>query len=96
MVIEHGNARAIATEIAVGESIAGAVDYEDDIDFFSFTAEAGQLYQIDVVLGTLDDSYVVLLDADGWSVAENDDHGDSTASRIVWYAEYSGDYYVMR
>ena len=94
VVIEHGNARAIATEIAVGEPIAGAVDYEEDIDFFRFTSQAGQLYLIDVALGTLDDSEVELLDADGWSLAINDDYGDSMASRIFWYAEISGDYYV--
>ena len=94
VVIEHGNARAVATEIEAEESIAGAVEYEDDIDFFRFTAQAGQLYQIDVTLGTLDDSYVALLDADGWTEVENDDYGDSYASRIVWAAPESGDYFI--
>ena len=91
---DHANSIDDATAIQVGQSAAGNLDYEDDIDLFSFTAEAGQLYQIDVALGTLDDSYVALLDADGWSVAENDDHGDSTASRIVWSAERTGAYFI--
>ena len=33
--------------------------YGDDVDFFRFTAAAGQLYQIDVALGTLDDSVAI-------------------------------------
>ena len=94
-MIEHGNARAVATEVVVGEAIAGTIDYEDDVDFFRFTATAGELYQIDVVLGTLDDSEIALLDSDGWDLASNDDHGDSLASRIVWAAPDSGDYYVV-
>ena len=93
-VIEHGNARAVATEIVVGEAIAGAIDYEDDVDFFRFTATAGELYQIDVALGTLDDSEATLRDSDGRRLASNDDHGESPASRIVWAAPDSGDYYV--
>ena len=94
VVIEHGNARAVATEIAVGEAIAGAMDYEEDIDYFQFTAQTGQFYQIDVNLGTLDDSYVELQDSDGQWLTENDDYGDSSASRIIWEALDSGDYYV--
>ncbi len=93
--IEHGNARAIATELEVGASVAGAVDYEDDVDYFRFTAQAGQLYQIDVALDTLDDSYLELRDADDWYLADNDDFGDSLASRIVWAAPESGDVYVV-
>ena len=45
-----------------------------------------------MALGTLNDSVMALLDADGWSVAENDDYGDSAASRIIWEALESGDY----
>ena len=93
-VIEHGNAKAVATEVVVGEAIAGAIDYEDDIDFLHFTATAGQLYQIDVALGTLDDSEVTLFESNGLRLASNDNHGDSLASRIVWEAPDSGDYYA--
>lgn len=93
-MIEHGNVRAVATEVVFGEAIAGAVDYEDDVDFFRFTATAGQLYQIDVALGALDDSEVRLLGSGGWIVVSNDDHGNSPASGIFWEAPDSGDYYA--
>ena len=92
---DHANGIDDATPIQVGQSASGNLDYEDDIDFFSFTAQAGQLYEIDVVLGTLQDSYVALLDADGWTVVENDDHGNSQASRITWESQDSGDYFIV-
>ena len=91
---DHANAIEDATAIQVGQSAAGNLDYNGDIDFFSFTAQAGQLYKIDVALGTLDDSYAALLNADGWTEVENDDYGDSLASRINWAAPESGDYFI--
>ena len=94
IVDDHGDSVAAATAAALGEPVEGVLDYDGDEDFFAFTAEAGLLYQIDVAPGTLDDSEVVLLDADDWWLANNDDFGDSPASRIVWYAESSGNYYV--
>lgn len=91
---DHGNDGDSATAVAVGAAVGGAIDYQGDRDFFRFTAQAGQLYQIDVALGTLDDSDLDLLDSDGWDLAYNDDFGNSRASRIVWEATESGDYYV--
>ena len=84
IVDDHGDDIDGATTTAVGAPVEGVVDYEGDSDYFRFTAEEGQLYQIDVSLGTLPDLYLELLDSDGWSLASNDDHGDSLASRIFW------------
>ena len=81
-----------ATLINVGDTVEGTIDFEGDQDLFRFTATAGQFYQIDVALGTLDGSSVVLLDADGRTV--KDDYGNSTASRIIWEAG-SGDYFIQ-
>ena len=91
---DHGGDLESATSITVGESIEGSVDYESDSDFFVFEAEDGELYQIDVVLGTLPDSLAVLYDANEVELAFNDDFGDSLASRIVWQVPASGRYYV--
>ena len=93
-VDDHGNYIGDATMAAVGASVGGVIDYEGDSDYFRFTAEEGQLYQIDVALGSLPDSYLELLDSNGWDLAYNDDHGDSPASRVVWEALASGDYYL--
>ena len=92
---DHANEIDDATPIQVGQSAAGNLDYNGDIDYFSFTARSGQIYQIDVALGTLGDSVMALLDADpSWVLAENDDYGDSYASRIIWEATESGDYFI--
>ena len=92
---DHGNDIDDATVAAVGADVEGALDYDDDIDFFRFKAERGQSYQIDVALGTLDDSIVDLYDTD-WSFLDtNDDYGDTYASRLYWEAPSSGERYVL-
>ena len=91
---DHGNSEGDATAIRVGADARGALDYDDDIDFFRFQAEQGQTYRIDVALGTLDDSIVDLYDVD-WSFLDtNDDYGDTIASRLFWEAPSSGERYV--
>ena len=92
---DHGNDIDDATVAAVGADVNGVIDYEGDIDYFRFTAEEGQPYQIDVALGSLPDSLLALLNPDGWKLKYNDDHGDSWASRVVWLAPASGDYYLV-
>ena len=91
---DHGNDIDDATAIRVGAGVRGAMDYDGDIDFFRFQAEQGQSYQIDVALGTLDDSIVELYDADGSLLDTNDDYGDTLASRLYWNAPSSGERYV--
>ena len=83
-----------STAIRVGADVRGALDYDGDIDYFRFRALRGQIYQIDVALGTLDDSIVSLYDADGSFLDSNDDFGDTFASRLFWEAPSSGERYV--
>ena len=94
IVDDHGNDIYDATEAAVAVDVEGVIDYEDDSDYFRFTAVEGRFYQIDVRLRTLDDSALALLGPDGLDLAYNDDYGDSLASRIVWEAPAWGDYYL--
>ncbi len=93
-VDDHGDDLEGATSITVGESIEGSVDYDGDIDFFVFDAEEGELYEVDVALGSLSDSVVTLLGPEGEFLASNDDYGESLASRLYWEAPSSGEYYV--
>ena len=94
IVDDHGNDIDDATVAAVGADVEGVIDYQGDSDYFRFTVEEGQFYQVDVALGTLRDSVLMLLGPDRWELAYNDDHGDSLASRVVWEAPASGDYYL--
>ena len=90
---DHSNTADGATPVVVGEAVPGSVDYGGDVDFFVFEAEAGELYQVDVSLGTLPDSTAVLYDAEESELAYNDDYL-SLASRIDWLAESAGTFYV--
>ena len=91
---DHGNDDSAATAVSVGTTAGGSIDYAQDVDYFRFTAEAGQLYEVDVALGTLEDSNLTLLDSNGDFLIDNDDYGDSLASRVIWVAPVSGDYYI--
>ena len=91
---DHGNSEKDPTDIRVGTDVRGTLDYDDDIDYFRFQAEQGESYQIDVALGTLDDSIVYLYDADGSLLDSNDDDGGTSASRLYWKAPSNGVYYV--
>lgn len=95
IVDDHGDYPASATSITVGESVEGALQHESDVDYFAFEAEGGRRYQIDVTLGTLEDSVVELFDAAGRWLDGNDDYGSTLASRIVWTAPSSGTYYLQ-
>ena len=92
---DHGNSEGDATAIRVGADVRGELEYDGDFDFFRFQAEAGWSYQIDVALGTLDDSIVELYDADGSFLDANDDYGNAYASRLSWRASSSGERYVF-
>ena len=91
---DHADLQSGATAAAVGEATEGALDHDYDVDYFVFEAQQGQIYDIHVTLGTLEDSVLDLWDADGFHLANNDDYGDSLASRLIWRASASGDYYV--
>lgn len=92
---DHADGVERATPVVVGAQIDGSLQYAGDIDYFVFEAEAVQLYQIDVTLGTLTDSLATLYDnTEGWPLTSNDDHGRSTASRIYWEATDSVPHYV--
>ena len=62
---DHGDDAATATEVAVGEVVEGALDYHFDFDYFKFSAEQGQRYQMRVDHETLRSSSVRLYGPDG-------------------------------
>ena len=89
---DYGDSAGESARAVVGEAVQGSVDYQGDVDFFVFEALAGEVYRVDVSLGTLSDSVVVLYGADGSELGSNDDidEGGSLASRLHWQAESSG------
>lgn len=83
-----------ATAVVVGTPVGSVLDHDGDIAAFVFDARQGQLYQVDIILGTLPDSVVTVYDPSGNEVAYNDDYGDSLASRAWWEASVSGSYRI--
>ncbi len=91
---DHANSSAGATPAEVGEAVGGSLEYDGDVDYFVFDAVEGELYELSVAPGTLEDPTVALYDADGAWLDHNDDSGGSLAPRLFWPAEVSGPLYV--
>ena len=95
---DHGNSEERATQLTSKsgeiEDIRGALDYDGDIDYFRLGANRGRTYQIDVALGTLDDSIVKLYDDDGLLLVSNDGYGGTFASRLFLEVPSNGYYYI--
>ena len=92
---DYGDTISEATALVDGESVAGRLGHEFDVDVFSFAATEAAFYVIDVGLGTLSDSVVYLLNTHGERIAYNNDYRQARASRIYWHAPASEDYYVV-
>ena len=92
---DHGDGVDGAAEMVLGESVEGVLDYEGDVDYFVFEAVEGELYEVEVDLGTLSDSVVAVVDSSGWEMAWNDDRGDGDlGSGLVWRSPWSGEFFV--
>ena len=93
---DHGGSAADASAVTVGESIEGAVNYLGDEDVFLFQVEAGTIYEIDVALGTLADSRLVVYDEpDEWKGRFYSPVLSVKTHRNVWRSEYTGDSYLV-
>ena len=91
---DHANSLEGAAAAGVDVPVGGSLEYDGDVDFFVFDAVEGEVYQIDVAPGTLEDPTVALYDADGWQLDYDDDSGDSLAPRLLWPTTSSGPLYV--
>ena len=94
IVDDYADGLVGAARVGLGEVVEGAFDYQGDWDYFAFEAVAGELYEIQVDLGTLPHSVVTVLDADGYPLDYDDDHPDSSAARLFWRAPDTGTFYV--
>ena len=65
---DHGNRIADASPVPVGGSVPGAIEYQEDVDFFAFSALEGETYVVDVAQDTLAWGDVWLFGEDGEGV----------------------------
>ncbi len=76
------------TQIKFGVPIPGFIVNDNDYDVFEFTAEAGQAYEIEAELGTLEYIGIELYSIDGVEV------NDSDSAEMTWYAREAGNYFL--
>jgi hypothetical protein len=95
---DHGNTPETATPIGTdGVPISGNIEPPGDVDYFKFTANAGNLYTIETSnLGPGSDTYLILFAPDGFTILFEDDQGgdEPDASKIVFEATQSDIYYA--
>lgn len=91
---DHDNDMDGATPFSVGEVVHGELEYEGDLDYFTFRAEAGRTYLAKIVLGTLGASYFDIETASEWigSAADYDEGGMDAFTYFV--APKTEDHYI--
>ena len=91
---DHSGSVTAATAIAGGGQVQGEINYPRDRDVFAFDAVKGVFYDISVNLESLLDSYLTVGRNDDSVETRSDDYGQSLASRVVWQAEESRQYFI--
>lgn len=84
---------------SVGDTFQGELDVATDRDFVGIELSAGTSYTFDLKgspsgVGTLSDPFLVLRDASGTFVAQDDDSGAGLESQIVFNPSESGTYFL--
>ena len=93
---EHGNDAETATDISIGETVEGFMDYEFDLDYFRFMATEGQEYLFQVDHQTLGNSRMKIYSADGTTESPpySTSSGLNEGSTYRWRADTSSEYFV--
>lgn len=78
--------------ISDGGTASGRIDFAGDLDWYAVNLQAGRDYTFD--LRSTFDNYLTLRDANGFSLATDDDSGDGLNARITFSATESGTYYI--
>ena len=93
---DHGDEASLATGIAVGETIEGALDYMFDFDYFRFHGEKDQKFRMNVIHESIRYTSVTVFATNGltqelwkWKSRSRVTSGP----QILWVAPTSGDYY---
>jgi hypothetical protein len=96
---EPNNGFAQAQMIAIGQTVAGAIDKGFDVDVYRFEGKAGQRIVAEVVaarFGSPLDSILTLYTGDGQTVAANDDlDATTTDSRLETTLPRDGPYFLV-
>jgi secreted trypsin-like serine protease len=92
---DHGNDASGASTIELPAAAAGAIEVAGDVDWFEFATVAGLVYEIRTTAGSLGDTTLRLVAADGVTeLGFNDDNGFEITSYLRWTATSSGPLYA--
>ncbi|MBK6998774.1 MAG: pre-peptidase C-terminal domain-containing protein [Rhodoferax sp.] len=97
VVDDYGSTADTSADLPMNGSIAGDIEIASDTDWFKVSLIAGETYTFSLSQTTngLTDPYLELYDPNSKLVARNDNSGDSsTDSKIVYFADFSGTYYL--
>lgn len=86
-------------QIAVGDSVTGALEIEGDVDWFAAELQQGESYAIDLEgaptgQGSLPDAFVHVFDENGNELATDDDGGTGFNSRLIFEPPATATYYI--
>ncbi|MCA9197913.1 MAG: pre-peptidase C-terminal domain-containing protein, partial [Planctomycetales bacterium] len=91
---DHANSAENATRLEINSKTKGVLEVTGELDWFTFSAVAGETYHIQTRLGSLAQSELHLVGPDGTTDIETTDVSEDSGSRIVWTPTESGDYFV--
>jgi hypothetical protein len=95
---DAGNDASTRARAAVGRDIAGAIEYQGDVDWYRFSVRTGQRYRISLTgagEGGLGDPYLRIVTAEGEELGGNDDAGDGTLNSLAEFTpQRSGVVYI--
>jgi hypothetical protein len=82
---DHPNTKTGAALLSLGSPRSGVIEAAGDVDVFALDVVRMTTYTLTTTLRGLPDSVLEVFDTDGATrLAENDDDGQSLASKIVW------------
>ena len=94
---EPNNSFETAQPVQIGQTVEGVVNPASDVDVFRFEGKQGQQVVLEVFAarhGSPLDSFLTLYDADGRTLAGNDDIDGAADSRVEATLPKAGSYYV--
>ncbi len=88
---QHGQTVTGATVVSFGNAHQGSISPADDLDYFSFPAQRGVKYMLDVALGSADGVSLSVIGTDGTSLASNGGVG----SKLEWLSPANGTFLAV-
>ena len=88
---QHSQTAAGATVVSFGNAHQGSISPADDLDYFSFPAQRGIRYMLDVTLGTADGINLTIIDSGRTSLASNGGVGTT----LEWLSPSNGNFLAV-